>query len=38
MITALAVIASTRPDISSMATTPQARPSSTRIFVTNHSS
>ena len=37
-MTALAVMISILPDISSMATTPWTRPSSTRSFVTNHSS
>jgi hypothetical protein len=37
-MTALPVIVSTRPDISSTATTPDTRPSSTSSLVTNHSS
>ncbi len=37
-MTALAVMGSIRPDISSMATTPHTRPSSTSSLVTNHSS
>jgi hypothetical protein len=37
-MTALAVIISIRPDISSTATTPWTRPSSTSSLLTNHSS
>ena len=37
-MTARAVIASTRPEARSMATTPCTRPWSTRSLVTNHSS
>jgi hypothetical protein len=37
-MSALAVIVSIRPDISSIATTPRTRPSSTSSLVTYHSS